>query len=612
MCGICGIFTTRSSIRDHLDLMPEMIHKMKRRGPDDEGAWTDGRNVAFGFRRLAIIDPGPSGSQPMLSPEERSCLVFNGELYNYRGLRATLETAGRRFRTASDTEVVLQALETWGVDALRKFNGMFALAWFDSATRSLLLARDPMGIKPLYFLRHPDGIVFASQYDQIASHPWASPQRVDPEVLRLYLQLSYVPAPYGILADTYQLEPGHYLHVRPEWDPATAALPFYELPRPTADVHDPEPLPSSLMYDVVNRQMISDVPIGTFLSGGIDSPLVTAYAQEVSDGRVSAFSIATTDAELDEGPTATAFAHALDVDHHLRICGPQQTLGLIDDVTRAYSEPFADYSAFPTLLVSELAATRVKVALSGDGGDELFWGYPRFRKVLAARKLFYLPRPLRHALRAARHRKAYPPSGIRERSIGDWYLDAHSGIDTRQLVALWPDAPAAPADFALYDLPQVLSERELAFWMRRNELAGHLQMVLLKVDRASMYHSLEVRVPLLDLEVVEHAFTLDPSACMSSTAGKLPLRASLGEFIPESLHNSEKLGFSIPMERWLRVELRPLVHDLLLSRDPFPNGLFDRAALGRYYEGFLAHGGRARGLWSLVALQLWAAEHLEA
>ena len=617
MCGIVGILAHDGGIAPQLDLLPGLIDLMARRGPDEAGDWTDGTHLALGFRRLAVLDPTPAGHQPMVSPDGRHVLVFNGEVYNFGELRRRIEAEGVRFRSRSDTEVVLHALATWGPRALADFNGMFALAWYDTVSRTLVLARDPMGVKPLYYLTDPRGLVFGSQYDQLLRHPFCDRGALREDVLGLYLRLGYVPPPYGLVAHTHQLEPGTFLRIRPGGAPEL--VPF----RRFADAGPPllgagaetEEAVAAAVSAAVRRQTVSDVPIGTFLSGGVDSPLVAAAMQAASPAPVPAFTVGSTDPALDESAAAADYARRLGVEHHVETFAAGDALALLDDMTLAFSEPFADHSALPTMLVSSMARRRVTVALAGDGGDELFWGYPRFRKVLGARHWFTRPRAVRTAAYAASRVAPgrRPPRGVLFPSIGDWYRDSHSGLRTADLAALCPPAVPLPDDFALYDLAGVPDEVGLAQWLRANELRGHLQMLLTKVDRASMFHGLEVRVPLLDLDVADCAARLHPSSCMAGGAGKVVLRQALGRFVPPESIAADKRGFDVPVGGFLRTSLAARVREVLVERDPFPEGYFSRAAVGRLVtEHVDGRADRTQALWNLFSLQLWADAHLRA
>lgn len=589
---------------------------MARRGPDDSGAWDDGATCALGFRRLSIIDLTDGGHQPMVSADGRHVVVFNGEIYNYRELRRELQGAGRSFRSTSDTEVVLQALEQWGRDALARFNGMFAVGWYRVDEQELLLARDPVGIKPLAWWWSSEAFVFGSQYDQVIRHRRCQRQRVDPEVLGLYLRLGFVPPPYGLIEGTGQVEPGHWLSVRPGRPPETGVFRTLAGAPPVGERlrgHDADDAVAAAVDQAVKRQMVADVPVGVFLSGGVDSPLVAASMGEVAGDPIQAFSIGTDDPEMDESAAASAYAAQLGVEHHLRrICG-QEAVGLIDDVAQAYPEPFGDYSSFPTLLVSALAAEHVKTVLSGDGGDELFWGYPRFAKVRKARRWFGAPTAVRRAAYISTRPlpvRRRPARGIMFPTLGDWYLDAHSGVRTADLVAFAPTLRDLPASFTGFDLSGCPTDDEVLQWVRRNELTYHLPMILQKVDRASMFHSLEVRVPLLDLELADLAARVDPSAALQGSTGKVVLRKALERRVDPSSIPTAKKGFTVPLGRWLREDLRPVVEDRLLVADAFPAGVFDAAALRAWYEEHRSTRlDRTRGLWNLLALQLWADAH---
>ncbi len=590
---------------------------MVRRGPDDSGGWDDGAACALGFRRLSIIDLSEGGHQPMVTDDGHHVVVFNGELYNYRELRAELQRAGRRFRSQSDTEVVMQALAEWGTDALARFNGMFAIGWYRPRSRTLVLARDPIGIKPLNWWWSPEAFVFGSQYDQVVRHRRCRRDRVDPSALHLYLRLGYLPLHYGLVQDTGQVPPGHYIELQPGCRPTPRRFrpPFRGAPpEERLKGAEADEAVAAAVGEAVRRQQVSDVRMGAFLSGGVDSPLVAANMSSGEDHPVPAFTIGTDDDASDESAPASTYAQMLGLEHHLRRITGTDALDLLGDVARANSEPFGDYSSFPTLLVAGLAAGHVKTVQSGDGGDELFWGYPRFMKVAGARRWFGLPRPARIAAYGATkplpvHRR--PPRGILFPTVGDWYLDAHSGLRQPDFARIAPDLAPLPDDLTLFERRRPGSEDELLQWMRGNELACHLPMVLQKVDRAAMFHSLEVRVPLLDLEMVDLAGRVDPSAAISGSTGKMVLRHALARSVPPDKIPVPKRGFTVPMGSWLADDLRPAVQSLLVDRDPFPSGFFDRDGLESFYDEHRT--GRldlTRGLWNLLSLQLWADEHL--
>jgi asparagine synthase (glutamine-hydrolysing) len=591
----------------------DMSDLMKARGPDDEGVWTDHKSVALGFRRLSIIDCSAAGHQPFVSACGRHILVFNGEVYNFRELRDELRSIGYAFRSTSDSEVVLNALIQWGKHALSKFAGIFALGWYSVQTRTLLLARDVFGVKPLYYFHGRDRILFGSQFNQLIRHPWVSGSAFRLDVLGLYLRLGHVPSPYGILEGTHQVPPGEYVLVKSD---ATVVRGRHFEPPIASEQLQGEPAVSCVAQELrkaVRAQLVSDVPLGVFLSGGVDSPLVAGMARQEAGKRLPAFTIAFADDAYDESEDARQYARILDLEHHVFVFDESRCLDILSTAAQVYSEPFADPSSLPTLLLSRAASRHVKVALSGDGADELFWGYPRFSKMIGAASLFRFPRPLRYAIRAA---SAFgigsAPAGIRFKSLGDWHLAAHTPFLASNLRRIAPNLEAVPREFSSrYADPPALSLRSVAQTLRATELGPHLEMMLAKVDRASMNFGLEVRVPMLAPGVVRAAFQLDPKEHLGTTPNKPVLRRILRELAPGVSPSGRKRGFDVPLAEWLRGPLRPLVEDLLIHRDPFPAGVFSRTGLRSYFDEHLSgKADHSVGLWHVVALQLWSAAHL--
>ena len=611
MCGICGELQIGQGPARDAATIAHLSALMARRGPDDAGQWQDGGHAWLAFRRLAILDLSPAGHQPMLTPDGRYALVFNGEVYNFAALRRELEGHGLAFRSSGDTEVVLQALAHWGVAALDRLNGMFALGFYDRRERTLLLARDHAGIKPLYYLQDGRGVFFASQYDQIMRHPWAAGREVSAAGLGLTLRLGYIPAPYALLDGTHMLPPGSWLRV--DGAGRVERGTYYRFPAyQTPDLRGAaaNEAVAAAVAEAVRRQMVSDVPLGGFLSGGIDSPLVVANMR--GGGRpVRAYTIGAPGAD-DESADAAAYARQLGVEHVLEQFTPDRALDWLETVIAACSEPLADHSVFPTLLVSQLARRDMTVMLSGDGGDELFWGYAeRFGSVLRRAADFRQPHWQRSARWGARRflNVGDGHANLRARDIGDWYRQKHSRIPAEWLAAIFPDAPDWPRDFSLFDYDGWQADTT-AQWLRWNEFAGHLSMVLLKVDRASMANSLEVRVPLLDREVLAVAARVDWRSCLDleSGLGKLPLRAALARHTPAQ--TATKRGFQIPMAAWLRGPLREVLADTFAGRHELLGLALRRPALVDMLEEHVS--GRAdlsRALWTLLSLALWQDHH---
>jgi asparagine synthase (glutamine-hydrolysing) len=612
MCGICGSLSFGRLTDEDRGAVAALVPLMERRGPDDRGFWTDGEACALGFRRLSILDLSPSGRQPMTTADGRFTIVYNGEVYNFPELRDELSRKGVRFASTGDSEVVLNALALWGKEALKRFNGMFALAVYDRAERRLLLARDPAGIKPLYYLRSARGVVFASQYDQIMAHPWARELRPSRDALGLYLRLGYIPAPYAMLENTHMLEPGSWLEAAASGRVRRGS--FFEFPRfREPDLHGEEAYEAvdHAVTRAVRRHLVSDVPVGTFLSGGIDSPLVAAKAAAAKGGAIPAFTISTGD-DRDEAPDAAKYAEEIGLEHVVERATPERALELLDDVTASCGEPFADYSIFPTMLVSRLARRSVKVILSGDGGDELFWGYPsRFVRPIEHAADFGQPRWLRIA-RWGLNRALGDGNGRRDllyASLGRFHRAAHARIGEPALRSVLPDAPRWPDGFQLFDYDGCEPDR-IAQWLRWNEFVSHLTMVLLKVDRASMHHSLEVRVPLLDREVLEVACRVDWRSCLDLErgVGKLPLRRALAR---HAKHQTQaKRGFEVPMHLWLRGPLSEIFEQAVIEPGELLGLEADRRALRAMLRQHAEErADHARSLWTLLSLALWERRH---
>ncbi|GAB4178076.1 MAG: asparagine synthase (glutamine-hydrolyzing) [Rhodocyclaceae bacterium] len=607
MCGICGAlsFSGPDFLRPVKDLVPLMI----RRGPDDEGHWSDAAHCALGFRRLAIQDLSPAGHQPMLTLDGRHAIVFNGEVYNFRELRRELEQAGFAFRSSGDTEVVLNALAHWGKAAIERFDGMFALAFYDTAKRSLLLARDHAGIKPLYFLKTAAGLLFASQYDQILAHPASRALPVAEEALGLYLRLGYVPAPFALLRDTWMLEPGTWVEVGTEGQ-MTQGRHFSFDGDAEPDLHGMAAFEAvdAAVSAAVKRQLVADVPVGVFLSGGIDSPLVAAKIRAAGNTGVKAFTIGTAGHATDESADAARYAQEIGIEHVVEHITPEAGLAMLDEVVEACGEPFGDFSIFPTMMVSRLARREVTVMLSGDGGDELFWGYAkRSGEIVSQSEKYGRPRLLRDAMGIGRRLLGLGSGDdkLRFATIGDWQRAKHSHLSTETLARIFPHVPRWPDGFELYGY-EGHGRDATARWLRRNEFAGRMTAILLKVDRASMRESLEVRVPLLDREVVEVAARIDWRSCLDLERGigKLPLRYCLGRHVKHQ--TQAKRGFTVPMASWLRGPLRPVFEQRVLERSALAGVQIDRRALASEYRAFVDdHVGSAWGFWLLLSLALW-------
>jgi asparagine synthase (glutamine-hydrolysing) len=615
MCGIAGyIGRKQGSADERATAMAEaMCLSVAHRGPDDAGVWvSDDGGVVLGHRRLSVIDLSPLGRNPMPWDGGRLHITYNGEVYNYRELRAELEEHGCRFRSQTDTEVILASYDRWGLDCLNRFVGMFAFAIWDEARRRLFMARDRLGKKPLYYTLGHGGLSFASELKALAVDP-AFSRTPDPAAVSLYLRYGYVPAPYSIFLAARKLPPAHYavyergeLRVDRYWDPVAVAL---SGPEAMSEAEADGRL-EHLLVDAVRSRMIADVPIGAFLSGGIDSSLVVALMQEVGSSRARTFTIRFANPEYDESAHAAGIARHLGTEHHEEPCGLGEMLDVVNRLPAFFDEPFADSSAIPTYLVSRAARRHVTVALSGDGGDELFFGYPRYFFANRGRWLLKAPRLVRHA---AARLAASSPGRRMQRAAG--ILAQDDADPYARFVSWWSHSDMVRLGTRVCDFPAYVTARERVAALEPRarppllDLVSYLpEDILTKVDRASMAASLETRCPLLDHRVVEFALKLPLALRANDRAGKLPLRRLLDRRVPRSLTDRPKMGFGVPIADWLRGPLRgrmafyvegPLLPALGL--DPTPARL--------HWHDFLAgRGHRADTLWNVFALAAWA-EH---
>ena len=641
MCGLAGSWEPRGR-RDEDELKRlarGMAALVASRGPDDSGEWVDPEaGIALGHRRLSIVDLSPRGHQPMVSAGGSLVIAYNGEIYNFRELRAELEADGASFRGDSDTEVLLEACAAWGLQrTLHRCIGMFAIALWDRRERQLHLARDRLGIKPLYWARlEAGGMLFASQPKCFSVHPDWRPA-VDRPALAEYLRHGYVNAPRCIYRGAFQVRPGCIVTLDPRgearercyWDAIALAHEGIErAARPRGEEEAVEGL-DALLRDAVARRMVADVPLGAFLSGGIDSSTVVALMQSQSDRPVRTFSIGFRETRFDEAVHARAVANHLGTDHTELYVEPRHALDLVPTLADHYDEPFGDSSQLPTLLVSELARRHVTVALSGDGGDEVFAGYNRHARAGALRRLHgRYPRWARRAgarlLTSLRPQTwdrlgSLVPERARPRLLGDklHLLAAVVGLDRFEdvyprLVSHWElDADLVPGQGpGAGRLRPGALDPALAGEAERMQLMDLLTYlpgdILAKVDRASMAFSLEARVPLLDHRVVEHTWSLPPDLRIRSGETKWILRRVLERYLPRALFDRPKMGFAVPIDRWLRGPLRDWAADLLDERALGEDGLFNVALVRRRWDEHQAGSHNWQdSLWIVLMAQAW-------
>jgi asparagine synthase (glutamine-hydrolysing) len=613
MCGIVGMCGSSAGVSP--EILARMCGTLAHRGPDDDGLWTsaDG-SVAFGHRRLAIIDLSPGGHQPMTDGEGRCHLVFNGEIYNYRELRDELERLGHRFHSASDTEVLLEAYRAWGPDCVTRLNGMFAFALYDAAARTLFAARDRAGEKP-FFYRHADGrLAFGSELKALLADP-ACPRVVDPRALDAYLAFGYVPYDQCMVKGVRKLPAGHALQYEVE-NNRLRTWRYWQLPAPhPGDVPESDLVARlhALLLDSVRRRLVADVPVGIMLSGGVDSGLVTAMAAEVTR-HVRTFTVAFPGHRpYDEAPYAQAVADYLGT-HHTALVAEPATVDLLPELARQFDEPLADSSMVPTYLVSRLIRREATVALGGDGGDELFGGYPHHSWIQSqARLRRYVPDVVGRTLRPVA--SALLPVGVRGRNyvIG---LAGDESFGISQFNQLFDSA-----------LRQRLLGRRLAggsspeafkasLWregtaVQRATAVDFLSYlpddILTKVDRASMAASLEVRAPWLDHRLIEFAFAEVPDHLRATRLARKVLPRRLAErLLPPSLDLARKQGFSLPLAAWLKGGWGAFVRDVLTSP---AQDTFDHRVVRQLLAGQRRGRTNEHRLFALTLFALWRREY---
>ena len=643
MCGITGFWQAVGENDTNLqNLARIMAAQMVARGPDDCAEWSDeGVGLAFGFRRLAILDLSPQGRQPMLSESGRYVIVFNGEVYNFLELRQQLEVKGHHFRGGSDTEVILAAIEEWGVaQAASRFVGMFALALWDRSEHALHLVRDRLGIKPLYYGWMGNAFIFGSELKSLRIHPQFC-RVIDHGSLALLMRHCYIPSPYSIYQNVYKLLPGTILTLDSNQADQPSPVRFWDAKQVTEEgVAHPfrgsekeaiEQL-DALLSEAIKMRMIADVPLGALLSGGIDSSTVVALMQAQSNRPIKTFTIGFHEKGYDEANSAAKIASYLGTEHTPIYVTPEQAMEVIPEIPTIYDEPFSDSSQIPTFLVSKLARSQVTVALSGDGGDELFAGYNRY---FAARNIWnYIssfPSPVRRVstqmLRLLSAEvwdgiferiKPIAPAGLRLRLTGhnvyrvaalladkvpdEMYRDLVSQRDSQQLILQTTEPITVlndPSRWAnLSDFTQRMMYLDLVSYLPGD--------ILTKVDRASMAVSLEARVPLLDHRVVEFAWTLPMSMKIKDNKGKWILRQVLGKYVPPELTERPKMGFGIPLHSWLRGPLREWAEHLLNEARLQQGGFFDSAPISQKWAEHLAgtHDWKYH-LWNVLMFQAW-------
>jgi asparagine synthase (glutamine-hydrolysing) len=644
MCGIAGFWQGANENEDLLRVTARsMCNAIAHRGPDDFGEWVDSPSgIALGNRRLAILDLSPEGHQPMASAHGRYVITYNGEVYNYASLMSELEKLGHRFRGHSDTEVILASIEQWGLEtALERFTGMFAFALWDRIEHRLHLVRDRLGIKPLFIYQHQDTVLFGSELKTFKAHPAFVPE-LNRGSLLSFLRYRYVPAPSTVYAHARKLLPGHFMTITDARAPLPASKPYWSaddvaragienpLQGTDAELIDEA---TALLKDAVKIHMVSDVPLGVFLSGGVDSSTVAALMQAQSDRPVKSFSIGFDSDGYDEAANAAAVAKHLGTDHTELYLTSEDARAIIPMLGDMFDEPFADPSQIPTYLVSQLARRQVTVSLSGDGGDEVFGGYNRYLWVPRIwRQAQRLP-SLSYKLLEAGVQTVSPqtidsfygklsphlPQSLRVRLLGDKLqkLALAGGAASPDLlyrsVASAYNAPEElvlnaqnGSDHLLGVLDDMMPTNSVDRMMLGDLLTYLPDDILTKVDRSSMSVSLESRVPLLDHRVVEFAWRLPRAAKIRDGQSKWLLRQVLYQSVPRDLIDRPKSGFDLPIDAWLRGPLRAWAEDLLDETRLHREGVLNASAVQRLFREHLSGKRNWRDiLWAVLMFEVW-------
>jgi asparagine synthase (glutamine-hydrolysing) len=631
MCGIAGFWFESRVPEAARQWLKASVRSLRHRGPDDCGVWFDG-GVGLGHARLSILDLSPLGHQPMVSRDSRWVMVFNGEVYNFLEIRKELETLGRSFRGTGDSEVILEAFAEWGPAAVRRFIGMFAIALWSRADRKLYLLRDRLGVKPLYYGRNGNSLWFGSELKALRAFKHWSPQ-LDRSAISDYFRYGYIAEPRAIYQDVFKLPPGHWLELGPDgqkklesyWSVLDAAVNR----RQGSEQELAEEL-KTLMIDAFRYRMIADVPVGVFLSGGIDSSTLAAILQRHAGQQIKTFTIGYDEAAYDESSHAERVARHLGTEHTTRILKVNDAMRILPKWGDLYDEPFGDNSGIPTLLVSQVASESVKVVLSADGGDELFSGYTSYTGMFARkRKLGVIPRWLRAITVATlrelpidqidnllatrrwpaafnhplRRRTTAPLAKIRDylqmRTIGEMFDQAMSvwSYDEQRRLLGWDGRPAR----SNCDIYPGEDGEKLCLWDLHHYLPGD---ILTKVDRATMAVSIEGREPFLDHRLVEFAFSLPFRLRRGPYGPKHLLRKVLYQYVPREYVDRPKQGFDIPMHQWLAVLSDEHLEPSLISAQ----GIFDsqvvRSLLARFRAGDTQVEHK---VWLLLAFQMWYA-----
>lgn len=612
MCGIYGEYFPNTLLSKKEQFLKANDLNTSR-GPDMSGYWTDSKFVQLGFRRLSIMDISENGNQPMLSMHQKFAMVFNGEIYNFISLKQELLSKGYTFKSDSDSEVLVNYFECFGIkNTLDVIEGMFAIALYDLVDTSISLIRDFAGIKPLFYSYNKGNIVFGSRYDQVAKHKNSINNVIDQEVLRTYLKMHYIPAPYGILEDTFQVYPGECVNIDSKGK--LSKYTYWEFPTLSeedliCDKEEALQFLDSKLKESVKDQLEADVPLGTFLSGGIDSPLVTSYAK-ANKQDLKAFTIGSDSKVHDESEDAKTYASLIGVDILLEKMFASDANKILNECMSNLQEPFADYSIIPTYELTKNASKSFTVMLSGDGGDELFFGYERFHSVYKNLNFTWLPHKLRYlayGLDKLLFKNKHMNSCILSDTLSDAHKGLHSRTNTSILEKVFPSIVGIDEKtLPFYKYSEKLNKNQFLHEMRKAEFYGMMQKTLTKVDRMSMANSIEVRVPFLQKKFIEAAMKIHPKLSLKKSQKKLILKNLLRKLVPNSPIDNKKRGFSVPLSKWLREDLKDEISKGIFN--PFFIKIFDideKTLLSVWKEHQEGKKDHKWFLFTIYSLQQW-------
>jgi len=623
MCGICGYVNLDGKKEASEGIVKAMSLVLASRGPDDEGYFAKG-GVAMGHRRLSIIDLA-TGHQPLSNQNRSKTIVYNGEIYNFREIRDSISKKGRIFLTNSDTEVLLAAYEVYGEDCLKLLNGMYAFAIWNEEDKSMFLARDRFGKKPLYYAVFEGQFIFASELKAILKHPSVK-REIDPAALKKYFAYEYVPSPLTIFKGIYKLRPGEKMLVK---NGSYRAEKYYDAPiseSPIFDKREAEEKLSGLFMESVKKRLVSDVPLGVFLSGGVDSSSIVAMMAELMPSKsIKTFSIAFKDKLFDESADARIVADFFGTDHNEEIMDVDAMLDIFPRVLDTLDEPFADSSIIPTYLVSRFTRKSVKVALGGDGGDELFMGYPSFRAYQMDGYIRFLPDQIKKALLGfaasvlphsrekgnlfSYMRRFAGGYGVPESVRHQAWIGAFTPKMEKELFLPGQDRDFDPLEIYgptanLFDRARSSDPLTRAMYIYINTYMA--DDILSKVDRASMANSLEVRAPFLDKDFAEFAMSIPASLKLRNGESKWILKRAMREKLPADTLNKPKRGFAVPVAKWLKDDLKHMLLEALKKEKIEREGLFEYSYIDRLLKSFF-RGNRdvSKEIWAIFIFEMW-------